>query len=126
MHNVAGLLGVMEGTASDLRTGLPRQMIEVHEAMRMLAIVEQKTDVLTAIYQRQPPLQELVGNGWIQLAAKDPDSEAIHRFVPGTGWVKWQPAQHDIPTVACSADWYRGQRDALPPTLIELGADIPW
>lgn len=122
MHNVAGLLGVMEGTSSDLRTGLPRQMIEVHEAMRVLAIVEQKTDVLTAIYQRQPPLQELVGNGWIQLAAKDPDSDEIHRFVPGTGWVKWQPTRLDIPTVARSADWYRNQRDALPPTLIERGA----
>jgi uncharacterized protein YbcC (UPF0753/DUF2309 family) len=123
MHNIAGLLGVMEGAASDLRTGLPRQMIEVHEAMRVLAIVEQKTDVLTAVYLRQPPLQELVGNGWIQLAAKDPDSDEIHRFVPGTGWVKWQPTQLDIPTVACSADWYRGQRDALPPTLIERGVN---
>lgn len=121
-HNLAGLLGVMEGAASDLRTGLPRQMIEVHEAMRVLAVVEQTTEVLTAVYQRQPPLQELVGNGWIQLAAKDPDSDAIHRFVPGTGWVKWQPAGLDLATVNCSADWYRGQRDALPPALIERGA----
>ncbi|MDP1927189.1 MAG: DUF2309 domain-containing protein [Thiobacillus sp.] len=122
MHNVAGLLGVMDGASSDLRTGLPRQMIEVHEAMRVLAIVEQKIDLLTTIYNRQPPLQELVGNGWIQLAAKDPDNGDIHRFVPGTGWVKWQPTRLDIPTVACSFDWYRGQRDALPPTLIERGA----
>lgn len=121
-HNIAGLLGVMEGAASDLRTGLPRQMIEIHEAMRVLAVVEQSTELLTAVYLRQPPLQELVGNGWIQLAAKDPDSDAIHRFVPGTGWVKWQPTRVDLPTVNCSTDWYRGQRDALPPALIERGA----
>ena len=44
-HNVAGLLGVMEGTSSDLRTGLPRQMVEIHEAMRLLVVVEQTTDI---------------------------------------------------------------------------------
>jgi uncharacterized protein YbcC (UPF0753/DUF2309 family) len=119
MHNVAGHLGVMEGAASDLRTGLPRQMIEVHEAMRVLAVVEQTTEVLTAIYQRQPPLQELVGNGWVLLAAMDPVTSEIHRFIPGTGWQKWQPGTLDLPRVKRSPDWYRGHREALPPALIE-------
>ena len=50
-HNVTGLLGVMDGAASDLRTGLPRQMVEVHEAMRLLVVVEQSTAVVTAIYR---------------------------------------------------------------------------
>jgi hypothetical protein len=27
----------MDGAASDLRTGLPRQMIEIHEPVRLLA-----------------------------------------------------------------------------------------
>jgi hypothetical protein len=118
-HNVAGLTGVMEGASSDLRTGLPQQMIEVHEAMRLLVVVEQKTDVVTAIYQRQPPLQELVGNGWVQLAAKDPDSPAIHRFVPGTGWVQWQPPAARMPQVARSSDWYLGHREPRPPALLD-------
>jgi hypothetical protein len=122
-HNVTGHLGVMEGATSDLRTGLPRQMIEVHEAMRLLAVVEQKTEILTAVYMRQPPLQELVGNGWVQLAAKDPDSSEIHRFVPGTGWVKWQPGALDLPRVQRSAEWYLGKRDALPPALIERATE---
>jgi hypothetical protein len=123
MHNVAGLLGVMEGASSDLRTGLPRQMIEIHEAMRLLAVVEQKIDVLSAVYQRQPPLQELVGNGWVQLAAKDPDRAEIHRFVPGTGWVKWQPPQFELPKVKRSLEWYRGQREPLAPALIERAVE---
>ena len=78
-HNVAGFFGVMDGAGSDLRTGLPRQMIEIHEAMRLLVIVEAKTRVLTAIYERQPPLQELIGNGWLLLAAKDPDHSVFHQ-----------------------------------------------
>ena len=123
MHNVAGLIGVMEGTSSDLRTGLPQQMIEVHEAMRLLVVVEQTLEVLTAIYQRQPAVQELVKNEWVQLVAIDPDSHAIHRFVVGTGWVRWQPEASDPASVPRSADWVLGQRGALPPVLIDKAVE---
>ncbi|TCS72368.1 hypothetical protein EDC61_10522 [Sulfuritortus calidifontis] len=117
VHNVTGLFGVMEGAASDLRTGLPRQMIEIHEAMRLLIVVEHTLEVLTAIYQRQPPLQELIGNGWVQLAAKDPDTGAIHLFTP-QGWQPWQ-GEARLPRVARSADWFMGRREPLAPALIE-------
>jgi hypothetical protein len=121
VHNVTGLFGVMEGAASDLRTGLPQQMIEIHEAMRLLIVVEQKIEVLTAIYQRQPPLQELVGNGWVQLAAKDPDTGAIHLFTP-QGWQPWH-GEARLPKVARSADWFLGQREPLVPALIDSMAE---
>ncbi len=117
VHNVAGYFGVMEGASSDLRTGLPKQMIEIHEAMRLLVVVEHKLDVLTAIYQRQPALQELIGNGWVVVAAKDPDSPDIHLFDPARGWVAWQ-ADAPPPTVEKSFDWYRGHRGPLPPALL--------
>lgn len=117
VHNVAGQFGVMEGASSDLRTGLPKQMIEIHEAMRLLVVVEQKIDLVTAIYQRQPPLQELIGNGWIVVAAKDPDAPDLHRFDPAQGWLRWQG---DAPpdTVACSLDWFAHKREPLPPVLL--------
>jgi len=118
MHNVAGNLGVMDGAASDLRTGLPRQMIEIHEAMRLLVVVEHDIAVITAIYQRQPALQELIGKGWILAAAKDPHSAAIHFFDPARGWLRWQ-GRADLPRVAGSADWYAGKREPLPPALLE-------
>ncbi len=122
LHNVTGLLGVMEGAGSDLRTGLPRQMIEIHEPMRLLVVVEAATETLTRIYERQPPLQELVGNGWIRLAAKAPDAPRIHLFEPGQGWVLWQGGADGLPQVEHSADWFDGHRDALPPALIASAA----
>jgi hypothetical protein len=73
-HNITGLFGVMEGADSDLRTGLPWQMVEIHEPMRLLVVVEQTPAVLTAILNRQPPLQELINNGWIILASKNPST----------------------------------------------------
>ena len=122
VHNITGLFGVMEGTSSDLRPGLPRQMIEIHEAMRLLLIVEHELPVLDALCARQRPLQELVGNGWVQLAVKDPRSRRIHRFVPGAGWIEWRDRGAVVPTVTSSEDWTRGRRDHLAPALIDAAA----
>ena len=118
-HNVSGFLGVMEGAGSDLRTGLPKQMIEIHEAMRLQVIVEAKTEVLTEIYMRQPPLQELIGNGWLLLTAIDPDSGVIDVFDPERGWVRWEGPLSPLPTVKQSSDYYPGTLEPLTPVLVE-------
>jgi uncharacterized protein YbcC (UPF0753/DUF2309 family) len=118
MHNLTGLFGVMEGASSDLRTGLPRQMIEIHEAMRLLVMVEAKTEILGEIYQRQPMIQELVGKRWIQLAAIDPDNSEISFFVAGKGFVPWQGTEQELAKVKLSVEHYQGQRDHLPPALL--------
>jgi uncharacterized protein YbcC (UPF0753/DUF2309 family) len=119
VHNLSGLFGVMEGANSDLRTGLPQQMIEIHEPMRLQLVVEATTQTLTEIYMRQPSIQELVGNGWILLSAKDPDSEVISTFDPVRGWEVWQDSEKPLPTVDQSSDWYTGHYDHLTPALIK-------
>lgn len=117
-HNIAGLIGVMEGASGDLRTGLPRQMIEIHEAMRLLMIVTASTEVLGKIYGKQPIIQQLVGNAWVQLVAMDPETNAFSVFVPGKGFVPWKPRGEKIPTVKSSKQWYDGKIDFLDPVLI--------
>ena len=119
VHNLSGLLGVMEGANSDLRTGLPQQMIEVHEPMRLQLMVEATTETLTNIYMRQASIQELVGNGWILLSAKDPNSEMIHTFDPVRGWEVWEDSEQPLPTVEQSSHWYAGHYDHLSPALIK-------
>jgi hypothetical protein len=119
-HNVAGLFGVMEGTSSDLRTGLPKQMIEIHEAMRLQVVIEASVEVVSQIYARQPPLQELIGNGWLLLSVKDPDSEAIHVFTPDTGFTPWRGNVTPLPAVQRSPEWYHGHAGPLTPALIEV------
>jgi hypothetical protein len=124
-HNLTGLFGVMEGVLSDLRTGLPQQMIEIHEAMRLLVVVEAKMATVGEIYGRQPPLQQLIGNGWIIVAVKDPDSTDIHLFVPGTGFVRWKGKVHGLPVVERSVDWYKGNYGHLEPALVTANAVSP-
>lgn len=117
-HNLTGLFGVMDGADSDLRTGLPQQMIEIHEPMRLLVVVEQEPEVLSAIVARQPALQELIGNAWITVAAQSPTSGAIHRYLPGQGWQLWQGQGAALPQVGRSVDWFAGEREALGPAVL--------
>jgi len=124
VHNLSGLFGVMEGGSGDLRTGLPLQMIEVHEPMRLQLMVEANTEILTAIYQRQESIQQLVGNGWLLLSAKDPDSEAIHTFDPEKGWELWKSTDITIPTVNKSEDWYKDHYEHLSPALIRTQDEV--
>ena len=121
VHNLSGLFGVMEGTSSDLRTGLPQQMIEIHEPMRLQLMVEASMETLTAIYQRQAPIRQLVGNAWLLLTSKHPETGEINTFNPKKGWEPWQ-AKQETPRVNESVDWYAGHTDHLPPALIKRSA----
>ena len=117
-HNVTGMFGVMEGASSDLRTGLPRQMVEIHEPMRLQIIVEAKTEILGQIYARQEGLRELIAGGWVHLSAIDPDSGDISIFERGIGFVPWQAEIRDLPVCKKSTDYFRNQTQPLPPALI--------
>ncbi len=111
-HNITALVGVMDGAASDLRTGLPWQMVEIHEPMRLLFVVETTPDALLRLMDRNEGIGRLVRNGWVQLAALDPGSARIELF-EGGAFFPYRPQADRLPAVASSVDWYRGWRDYL-------------
>ena len=117
---MTGLIGVMEGAASDLRTGLPMQMIEIHEPMRLQLVVEASVQVLAEIYGRHAALQELLGNAWVHLIAMDPETGSFSVFLPHGEFVAWDGPIAELPVVASSFEWYRGKTDFLPPALIAI------
>jgi uncharacterized protein YbcC (UPF0753/DUF2309 family) len=118
-HNITGFFGVMEGASSDLRTGLPQQMVEIHEAMRLEILIEAKTTTLETIYHRQQSLRELIAGGWVHLSGIDPDSGIIYRFERGRGFVEWQAAISELPVVESSPACYRNQTLPVAPVLIK-------
>jgi uncharacterized protein len=82
-HNVMGLFGVANGIDGDLRPGLPSQMIEVHDPIRLLIVVEQSADVLLKSVQRNSATFEWIQNEWVRLASIDPATKTIHIFENG-------------------------------------------
>ncbi|MBI2824006.1 MAG: DUF2309 domain-containing protein [Planctomycetia bacterium] len=111
-HNITSLLGVMDGAASDLRSGLPWQMVEIHEPVRILFVIETTPQAMRGIFERNPALAGLVRNDWVQLATIDPDSPAIQLYRNG-GFEPYRPETTELPVVKSSVDWYRGWRDHL-------------
>jgi uncharacterized protein YbcC (UPF0753/DUF2309 family) len=112
-HNVTCLLGVMDGAQSDLRTGLPWQMLEIHEPVRLALVVEAPRDVLARILRDDAAFRRLVENRWFALACLDPDSNELLE-VDGDGF---HPYASDHPLRVArgdSASFYQGKRGHLP------------
>jgi hypothetical protein len=116
-HNVTSLLGVMDGAQSDLRTGLPWQMVEIHEPTRLAIVVEGAPDRVRTVVQANPFIERLVRNRWIWLACLDVRFGALWEL-RSTGFVPHTP-EHALPVVTGdSLTWYEGKRGFLPPVTI--------
>jgi uncharacterized protein YbcC (UPF0753/DUF2309 family) len=116
-HNVTSLLGVMDGAQSDLRTGLPWQMVEIHEPTRLAMVVEGPRDRLQRVVAGNPAIERLVRNRWIWLACLDAGSDTLYEL-RASGFVEhtWE---HALAVVAGeSAAWYQGKRGFLAPVAI--------
>lgn len=121
-HNVTGLFGVMNGASSDLRTGLPKQMIEIHEPIRLQLIVETTREMALAIAARRPEVGELVNNEWVRLIVIDPRDQTTWIYQGGQ-FERWTSDGVEVPVVGRSQDWYRGTSDHLKPARIVPRAD---
>ncbi len=111
-HNISALLGVMDGAASDLRTGLPWQMVEIHEPVRSLFVIETTPDLMNGIMDRNEGIGRLCRNGWIQLALVDPKTREVFLY-RDKAFERYRPQSDVLPKAASSVDWYRGWRDHL-------------
>ena len=117
-HNITSLLGVMEGAASDLRPGLSQQMVEIHEPMRILFVIESTPEAMLSIMNRNPVIGRLCRNEWVQLAVIDTEQKEIKVFRNGE-FQPYRMRSDAMPKVKSSADWYRGWRDHLGLAVVE-------
>ncbi|MBK6341908.1 MAG: DUF2309 domain-containing protein [Flavobacteriales bacterium] len=95
-HNVMGLIGVANGIEGDLRPGLPAQMIEVHDPLRLLVVVEQEPHLVLRTIQRVAATREWFVNEWVQLVTVHPVDGSMHRYTKGA-FVPFVPFTRDLP-----------------------------
>lgn len=117
-HNVTGLVGVMDGHASDLRTGLPWQMVEIHEPVRMLFVVETTPERLMNVVNANAYLKKLVENRWFRLAAIDPETGHV-QVRRDAGFEPLEGPLERLPVALSSAEWYGGKSRHLPMAWIQ-------
>lgn len=82
-HNVNGLIGVMNGLEGDLLTGLPTQMTEVHEPIRLMLLVQQTPENALRAAQKNPSVYEWILNGWVRYFSITPGTFELHEFAQG-------------------------------------------
>ena len=111
-HNITSLAGVMTGAASDLRPGLSAQMVEIHEPLRLLFIVQSTPDVLNRVIEANQAIRLLVGNEWVQLALFDPKSGTMLLYRKGD-FEPFELSADAIPSVSDSIRWCGGLRGHL-------------
>jgi uncharacterized protein YbcC (UPF0753/DUF2309 family) len=120
-HNVTALVGVMDGHASDLRTGLPWQMVEIHEPVRILFVIETTPNRLAKVVNGSPSLKQLVENRWIRLATIDPDSGRVH-VCRDEGFEEFDAPLERLPVSFSSAEWFADKIEHLPMAWIQTEA----
>jgi uncharacterized protein YbcC (UPF0753/DUF2309 family) len=87
-HNVVGQIGVMSGSASDLRTGLPQQSVRVkgetafHEPMRLWVVIAAPPRQVAQSLDRVPQARQLALGEWFHLIAYDFRAHAFYQYRP--------------------------------------------
>lgn len=115
-HNVVGLLGVSNGIEGDLRTGLPYQMTEVHDPIRILLVVEHEPEIVLKVIRENTALHTWIFNEWMHLVAIHPESKQCYRFNNGI-FERYEPsAVYD--TVQFSREKATSTNDNIDPYLI--------
>ncbi|HEX6845646.1 MAG TPA: DUF2309 domain-containing protein, partial [Chitinophagaceae bacterium] len=89
-HNVMGLFGVANSSDGDLRPGLPWQMIEVHDPVRLLVIVEHKPEIVLKAIQSSDEVFEWYKNEWVHIVALHPEEKQFYYFRNGV-FEKYHP-----------------------------------
>lgn len=90
--NITGKIGIMQGNASDLMTGLPLQSlynsdtVPYHEPQRLIVIVLAPKSMLDKIIQSQPILKKLFSNGWVRMTMIEPMNNEIYLLNRDLSW----------------------------------------
>ena len=112
-HNIASLAGVMTGAASDLRPGLSAQMVEIHEPLRILFVVQTTPQIMQRIVKANPAIRSLVEGDWVQLALIDVATSQIMLYLKGE-FVPYDVHNNSLPEVGASSEMVQSERGHLP------------
>jgi uncharacterized protein len=112
-HNVMGLIGVANGIDGDLRPGLPSQMIEVHDPIRLLVVVEHFPEKVKYAITKNPATYEWFINEWVKLVVVHPETLELYQFKNGDFQI-YNPIQQEIVTVSDELKLAEETIDNLP------------
>jgi uncharacterized protein YbcC (UPF0753/DUF2309 family) len=112
-HNVMGLIGVANGIDGDLRPGLPSQMIEVHDPLRILVIAEHFPEQVKYAISKNPSTYEWFKNDWVKLVAIQPETKEVFEF-KNEEFVSYTTVQDKVHFIKNELDLASTTKENLP------------
>lgn len=112
-HNVMGLIGVANGMDGDLRPGLPKQMIDIHDPVRLLLVVEHFPEIVLKTIKQHAPTYEWFINEWIHLVVLHPENKSLLYFKDGA-FSLYNPITEKIENVTNLEQLFETTADNLP------------
>ena len=93
LHNVTGVLGVIEGNAGDLRVGLPWQAVHdgttfMHEPLRLSVFIAAPIAAMNDVIAKHENVRNLLDNRWLHLFAIADDGRIVHRYEHASTWTE--------------------------------------
>lgn len=119
-HNIFGLIGVGNGVDGDLRSGLPEQMIEIHDPFRLLIIIEQSREIVERVLASNLSVAGWIQKDWVKLCVYDSAAREYYWYTRGALRAIVLPAAA-VPEYADSFAAFKGQRRNLVPGAIAKG-----
>jgi len=116
-HNVFSLVGVGNGSEGDLRTGLPEQMIEIHDPVRLLIVVEQRREIVQRVLAQNDVVRQWIDLEWVHLVVFDLRSKKFYRRMR-SDFVALELGALKPPVYADSRAAYYHHRDNITPAIV--------
>lgn len=112
-HNVIGLVGVANGLEGDLRTGLPAQMLNIHDPIRLLVVVEHFPEVVLKTIQKNEATYSWFVGQWVHLVAIHPETKELFYF-QNADFVPYHTLTQTLPFVENLEELFQQNSDNLP------------
>lgn len=113
-HNIVSLVGIMNGTSSDLRTGLPTQMVEIHEPVRLLVVIVATREQLESVIASDAAIHRSFSGGWIKVALKEPQRDELWVRASSGEYTRYNPSRDNVPVIKDYESWFLGRAGHLP------------
>jgi len=112
-QNIVGLIGISNGVEGDLRTGLPYQMVEIHDPLRLLTIIECSPKIVEQAINSNDGVKQWYANKWMNLIVLNPDDSEFYEY-DGSNFNQITIPSQTIKEVETVTPFFEQSRENLP------------
>lgn len=116
-HNIFSLIGIGNGIDGDLRSGLPEQMTEIHEPIRLFLLIEQTREIVLRVFENNAPVYAWIKMDWVKCAVYDYVQKKYFLYRNGN-LVELIVPENDWPAFPESRAIFGNRRGTIEPAVI--------